>query len=225
MTRRAVFFDTSDTLYRSPELDKLLASAPIRFLSQKHRMSEEEAERLLKQALSKMASEGISPTKSGAVRNLGYSNMEFQAFISATPTDRYLLPDDADLQALESLAELYTLGIITNIGRIFLSKVLRSLGMSQQLFKCVVTSDDVSEPKPHTEPFVKTLKLVGLPPDCCVYVGDNVQKDLVPANSVGFKTILLGNRRAESFHGFYRTVDCLSDLVPLLASEREFWLA
>lgn len=216
MTPRALFLDTSGTLYRCPALDQQLADAPVRFLCKKRGISVADAKALLRQAMSEMRAEGTAATKSGAIQRLGHSNADFQACIARIPTDRYLSPNEADLAALEALSERYILGIITNIGRAFLAKVLHSLQVNPALFRCVVTSDDVAEPKPHTEPFQAALKQIGLAPEWCAYVGDDVQKDLVPANSVGLRTILIAGPDKDHEDEFFEIVANLTDLVELL---------
>ncbi|MEA3343341.1 MAG: HAD family hydrolase, partial [archaeon] len=51
--------------------------------------------------------------------------------------------------------------------------------------------DNTSNSKPHEEPFLKAIELSGLAPGECVYVGDSLTKDMMPAKKIGMKTIWL----------------------------------
>ena len=68
--------------------------------------------------------------------------------------------------------------------------VLAEFGLDH-LFKDVIESSVVGVRKPDPEIFRLGVKALGLEPQETVMIGDNYEKDIVPANSIGCHTILL----------------------------------
>lgn len=209
---KVIFFDTSDTLYHSPSLEEALKKAPMHFLAEREQVTEKEAKKVIEKAKKELENKGVVATKCEIIRYLGFSNRDLQNYMSLIDTNRYLKKNEEDIVAVEELSKSYCLGIITNINRRLFFKVIASLGMGKSLFKCIVTSDDVVNPKPHIEPFVLASNLIGQPPESCYYVGDNIEKDLVPAHKVGFGTILLSQKRVEKENSFYLRVTNIREI-------------
>lgn len=59
------------------------------------------------------------------------------------------------------------------------------------IFKDVIESAVVGVRKPDPEIFQLGIKALGLPPEDIVLVGDSFDKDILPGNSVGLKTVWL----------------------------------
>lgn len=55
-------------------------------------------------------------------------------------------------------------------------------------FEAVIGREDVSQHKPHPEPIVRCLELLGLAPDAAVYVGDSVV-DVHAAHAAGVRVV------------------------------------
>lgn len=191
MDIKAIFFDTSNTLYSSPELEEVMAAAPINFIIGQKGVSEEKALSIFESAKSSASEKGILLTKTNILVEAGFSKSDFQDFNSTINTDLYLLPIKENVDTLTLLSSKCSLGIITNINNRFLQNVLRALGFSDILFSYFVTSDDVSKSKPDLEPFLMAIKKANLEPGQILYVGDQVKKDMEPAKKVGMKTVLV----------------------------------
>jgi HAD superfamily hydrolase (TIGR01509 family) len=58
------------------------------------------------------------------------------------------------------------------------------------LFDAVVVSADIGYVKPHPDPFRRVLEELGLPPDACVFVGDNWLADVQGAKRTGMQAVL-----------------------------------
>jgi len=92
--------------------------------------------------------------------------------------------------ALTHLRELgLILGLISNVDR-DITPLYQELGLSAWL-QFVVTSQEVGFTKPHPEIFQAALKQAGVKPSEAIYVGDHYQTDIVGANGVGMRGILL----------------------------------
>jgi putative hydrolase of the HAD superfamily len=91
-----------------------------------------------------------------------------------------------------------TLGLISNVDR-DISTTYEELGLANWL-QLKITSQDVGFNKPHPEIFRAALKAAQVEPSEAIYVGDQYQIDVVGANEVGMKGILIDR------HGFFAEI-------------------
>ena len=54
---------------------------------------------------------------------------------------------------------------------------------------CVVCGDTCAHAKPHPEPLLHAADLLGVAPECCLYVGDD-ERDIQSANAAGMPGII-----------------------------------
>ncbi len=101
--------------------------------------------------------------------------------------------------ALDSLKERgIVLGLISNVDH-NISPVSEELGL-QKWLQLKITSQDVGFSKPHPEIFQAALRQAAVKPAEAIYVGDQYQIDVVGANGVGMRGILIDR------HGFFEEV-------------------
>jgi len=101
--------------------------------------------------------------------------------------------------ALDQLKERgLTLGLISNVDR-DISAVYDELGLGNWL-QLKITSQDVGFNKPRPEIFQAAVKQAGVEPSEAIYVGDQYQIDVVGANGVGMRGILIDR------HDFFRDI-------------------
>ncbi len=104
--------------------------------------------------------------------------------------DTHLVLYDDVLPALTDLKERgIRLGLISNFDQ-DITALFEKLGLSP-LLEVVVTSQDTGYNKPHPEIFETALQRAGVDAAEAAYVGDQYQVDVLGANSVGMKGILL----------------------------------
>jgi putative hydrolase of the HAD superfamily len=108
-----------------------------------------------------------------------------------------LFPDT--LPTLRFLQSKYKLGLITDAQRIFLEPEIRITGI-QPLFDVIIVSSDYSFHKPDPRMFKMALEQLGTNPTQALFVGDSWHRDILGAQSVGIKTILIN--RKNSFNDF-----------------------
>jgi putative hydrolase of the HAD superfamily len=115
---------------------------------------------------------------------------------------KLVLFDDV-MPALTHLRELgLILGLISNVER-DITPNCRELGLSV-LLQVVVTSQEVGFNKPQPKIFQAALKQARVKPAEAIYVGDQHQIDVVGANAVGMRGILLDRG------GYFEEItDCL----------------
>lgn len=70
---------------------------------------------------------------------------------------------------------------------------IEKLGLSQYV-KYIVTSEEAGREKPHPYIFLSALQKLGLSPHDVCMIGDNFQKDIVGASSLGIKSIWLNQK-------------------------------
>ena len=100
------------------------------------------------------------------------------------------VPFDDSVPALEQLRESgYQVGIITNLRR-DLSDLCQRVGLSPYL-DFMVGSEEVGIEKPHPPIFMAAVEKAGAEPSEFLHVGDQVRSDVMGAQGVGMKAVLI----------------------------------
>jgi len=76
--------------------------------------------------------------------------------------------------------------IVSNGERTQVERKLAVLGL-RDAFQVVVTPDAGRAPKPHPDIFIQAAASIGLEPDQCLMVGDDLEADILPARQLGMK--------------------------------------
>ena len=116
----------------------------------------------------------------------------FQHFLQARNEVKFF-PDV--LEQLHRLKQDYKLGSITNG-----NADIVSVGLDE-LFDFSHNSAAAGVSKPEPAIFTQTLEMTGLEPHQMVYVGDDLEKDIIGANRVGLRTIWYNPSRRELSDG------------------------
>lgn len=90
------------------------------------------------------------------------------------------------LAALEAAGT--TWGIVTNKPEYLAREIIPQLGW-QSRCAVLVGGDSLAERKPHPLPLLHAAKAVGVPPDGCVYVGDD-ERDIVAARAAAMPSVV-----------------------------------
>jgi len=103
-------------------------------------------------------------------------------------------------ETLVSLSEKYMLGLVTNTPRVYFERVFPS-GLAL-LFREMIFSDEMSNPKPSPEPLMEVMKKVGVTADQCCYVGDSIS-DITMARRAGVRIFVIttGDGSREELEG------------------------
>lgn len=85
----------------------------------------------------------------------------------------------------------YTLGIISNTtSSLEVPEMLAENGING-LFTCVIISSVFGRRKPHPSLFLEAARQMGYPPEQCVYVGDNLSRDLIGPRQAGYGQVVI----------------------------------
>lgn len=118
-----------------------------------------------------------------------YIGMLVDVYRSHVPAIR-LLPDAQEI--IKRLHGNYNLGLITDGFAVAQNKKVDALNL-RALLDYIVITDELGHPGQYWKPHRKAYELVqnyfSIPGSDCVYVGDNVKKDFVSANALGWMTV------------------------------------
>ena len=96
-----------------------------------------------------------------------------------------LYPETIDV--LEKLSQNYRLGIVANQSSAA-RELLKEWGLDLY-FQVIILSEEVGIGKPEIRIFKLALEEAGIPADKAVYVGDRYENDILPAKSLGMRTV------------------------------------
>ena len=128
---------------------------------------------------------------------------------SMDPRELYQLADKNIPDVLQKLKNKLPISIFSNIE---LHRALSALGIDPTWFKHILSSAQLKEPKPALEGFYKMIELSQLPPNEILYIGDSLQKDILPAKKVGMLTGLVYQTSDQADYCFER----FEDILPIL---------
>ena len=132
------------------------------------------------------------------------------ALNTVDPETLYSLTDPEIPEVIQKLRAVLPVSIFSNNK---MDTLLPALGIEIKWFTHILGPDDIKKPKPDLEGFHKMVEISGVQPGEVLYVGDDVDKDLLPAIEVGITTGLLWKESAEAdfcFKGFREILDRFS---------------
>ncbi|OGJ02493.1 hypothetical protein A3I95_03580 [Candidatus Nomurabacteria bacterium RIFCSPLOWO2_02_FULL_44_12] len=96
----------------------------------------------------------------------------------------YCLTDPNIPKVLEDLGKIIPISLFSNID---VKKILPELGINPRWFTHILSANQVRAPKPALDGFNKIIELSGVPREEIIYIGDHLEKDIIPAKTVGIK--------------------------------------
>lgn len=79
-------------------------------------------------------------------------------------------------------------GIVTNKPHRFTLPLMQALGYAQRA-ACLISGDTCIRAKPYPDPLLLASKLLGIPPQACLYLGDD-KRDAEAAQAAGMRCII-----------------------------------
>ena len=145
---------------------------------------------------------------------------EFFANYEAAMTVRtYVFDGVHDLiQALQ--AQSLAWGVVTNKMARFTDPLVQAMPLFESA-AAIVSGDTTPHPKPHPEPLFEAARRLALPPEACLYVGDD-ERDIAAGRAAGMPTVAatygyLGEKTDVSTWGADISIDSPNKLLQLLA--------
>ncbi len=119
-------------------------------------------------------------------------------------------------QVLQTLASRFTMGVVTSSRRDHFDIMHRATNFTR-FFDFVLTREDYDQSKPHPEPYLKALEIVGHFREECLVIEDS-ERGLTAAKSAGLACWIIPNEltRCGNFSLADRVIGQISDVPALL---------
>ena len=194
---KVLVWDVEGVLYQKhPKMMGELENTFIKHVAKNLKIDIHKAEETFKSNLKTYKSKGLSYKKLGLENTLD----EVQKEIRTLRVEERFIDEDKKLQKIFQELSNYTHVIFSNQPSQSVSIVLKQLGLNENTFEYIITSDDIIAPKPNPEGFRNVLKFTNLEPEEHLYIGDRLEVDIIPAESIGMKTLLISEEPVSGFN-------------------------
>ncbi|MEM9000372.1 MAG: YjjG family noncanonical pyrimidine nucleotidase [Bacteroidota bacterium] len=139
-------------------------------------------------------------------------NMLSQAYIEHLSSFNHVFPGTIDI--LEYLKPNYKLHIITNGFQEIQQKKLKNANIDTY-FVHIINSEMAGVKKPNPHIFQLALQLANVKPGNALMIGDNLEADILGAQSAGFHTLHF-NPEGHPAHGFCKMILSLNEIKTVL---------
>ena len=126
---------------------------------------------------------------------------------SADFTKMYTLMSPAVPVVLAKLQEKFAVSVFSNMRP---KEMLAQIGIDTSWFAHFLSGADFKNPKPALDGFYKMVEITGLPAENILFVGDSVEKEMLPAKKVGMQTALVWQESPEADYSFKKFEDLLT---------------
>jgi phosphoglycolate phosphatase len=145
---------------------------------------------------------------------------EFFANYEVAMTVRTYVFDGVHLLIEHLLLRQMPWGVVTNKMARFTDPLTAAIPLFASA-RAIVSGDTTPHPKPHPEPLFEAARRLALPPEVCLYVGDD-ERDIAAGRAAGMPTVAatygyLGEKTDVSTWGADLSVDSPNKLLQLLA--------
>jgi putative hydrolase of the HAD superfamily len=188
----AVVFDVDGTLYKSAEYERYLRESIYMVLGEMLGIDYREAGVRLESLKKSLKTVSLSVEAMGVDRRRFY-----ELLAERVEPSIYIKPRLEVKNLLSKLREKNVkIGCHTNSGRRLYLKVIRAVNLSVSDFDVIVTSDD-ADPKPLKNGYILLSRLLGVPFNKILYVGDRWEVEVKPAKELGMITALVYSRKGK----------------------------
>ena len=145
---------------------------------------------------------------------------EFFANYEAAMTVRTYVFDGVQDLIASLQAQSLAWGVVTNKMARFTDPLVQAMPLFESA-AAIVSGDTTPHPKPHPEPLFEAARRLALPPEACLYVGDD-ERDIAAGRAAGMPTVAatygyLGEKTDVSTWGADISIDSPNKLLQLLA--------
>ena len=151
-------------------------------------------------------------SNSGVFTSLGLDSSFWSNHYSAIDPKALLrLVEPTIPEVLSKLRERVPISMWSNIHA---EKILPALGIDSTWFTFFLSPDEVKNPKPALDGFKLLMEKSNLPAGNILFVGDSVEKEMIPAKSLGIQTCLMWKTAPEPdfcFESFNQLLELVRD--------------
>ncbi len=149
----------------------------------------------------------IHKSNSAVFTSLGRPSHYWSDCVNAVdPRQLYKLMSPRVPAVLQQLRDIVPISLFSNM---HIENILSSLGIDPTWFANILFGGIFQQPKPALEGFYHIVELSKLPADSILYIGDDVEKDILPAQAVGMKTGIVWSTSPKADYSFLRFEEIL----------------
>jgi putative hydrolase of the HAD superfamily len=207
---RIALFDLDDTLYpRGLGIMDEIRTLILTFILTRLNLTPKEADELRQRYLDQYGT-----TMRGLQINYQIDPEDYLAWVHDIPLQKFLEPNPCLDAVLASMTQEKV--VFTNASREHAERVLGILGIGHHFTRIVDVRDLRFESKPQPAAYRRVCDIVGVPPDECLLVEDNV-RNLAPAKALGMTTVLVGDGQDHSDHSVDHAITRIEQIGQVLA--------
>ena len=113
------------------------------------------------------------------------------AYFSRLDETEYYQPDERIYKTIEAIHDILPIGLLSNSEPDRVDRTLRTVNIDPSWFTYVLTSHDITEPKPDPQGFELMIKRSRLVANEIMFVGDREDVDILPAKRLGIVTVMV----------------------------------
>ncbi len=125
---------------------------------------------------------------------------------SANFEKMYALKSEIIPEVLDALRKKVPISIFSNMK---MDKLLPHIGIPLSWFTHFLCGSEFKNPKPALDGFYKLVEVTGIPAENILFIGDSVEKEMIPAKKVGIQTAIVWTKSTEADYSFKNFEDIL----------------
>jgi FMN phosphatase YigB (HAD superfamily) len=150
-------------------------------------------------------------SNSAVFRSLGHpSNYWQKTYQESIDVNPFVKAATNAKKTLLKLKKIVPISIFTNVTSKSLFSTLKLIDIDKEWFTHTINGDDIKERKPALDGFNLMIKKSNLLPKEILYVGDLINKDILPAKAVGMRTCLLWAKSDKADYSFEKFEEILN---------------
>lgn len=207
--KAGIIFDMDGTLYSNEALNKVYKDKILFGVLPKLKgWRYEEAKRLYEETEIKLKTQGQRVGVKDIFENLGVdwkiALLTMDELAQLVEPKEYLSRNPQLVERLRVLSSTHKIAVLSNNGRVLVEKTLEVLGI-RDFVSVIVSRTELGEDlKPNPRAFEMVIDKLDLDKEDVTVIGDDIQKDIKPAEALGIKAIRIGEER-----NLYRVIDDL----------------
>ncbi|HMI08957.1 MAG TPA: HAD family hydrolase [Candidatus Saccharimonadales bacterium] len=151
-------------------------------------------------------------SKSAVFKSLGMPKDFWPNYFSQLDESEYYQPDERIYRTVDAIRKVLPIGLLSNSRPERVERTLRTVNIDPSWFTHILTSDDISEPKPNPQGFELMINRSNANSNELVFVGDREDVDIIPAKRLGLVTVMVWGQSQEADYSF----DDFTELLQLL---------
>ena len=141
-------------------------------------------------------------SKSAVFKALGMPKDFWPSYFSQLDESVYYRPDERIYKTIDTIRKVLPIGLLSNSEPDRVERTLRAVNIDPFWFTHILTSNDISEPKPHPQGFELMIERSDAQPNELVFVGDREDVDIIPAKQFGLITVMVWGQSQEADYSF-----------------------